>query len=47
MSARPGAVVCLSGGLDSCVTLAEALRRHDRVAALHLAYGQRTQSRER
>ena len=47
MSADPGAVVCLSGGLDSCVTLAEARRRHDRVAALHLAYGQRTQARER
>lgn len=41
------AVVCLSGGLDSCVTLAEALLRHDEVAALHLDYGQRTQERER
>ncbi len=47
MSAGPGAVICLSGGLDSCVTLAEALLRHDRVAALHLAYGQRTEARER
>ena len=43
---RADAVVCLSGGLDSCVTLAEALRRHPRVAALHISYGQRTQSRE-
>ena len=41
------AVVCLSGGLDSCVTLAEALTRHEEVAALHLSYGQRTQDRER
>jgi 7-cyano-7-deazaguanine synthase len=47
MSDRIGAVVCLSGGLDSCVTLAEALRRHDAVAALHLMYGQRTEARER
>jgi 7-cyano-7-deazaguanine synthase len=47
MSERIGAVVCLSGGLDSCVTLAEALRRHDSVAALHLTYGQRTEARER
>lgn len=41
------AVVCLSGGLDSCVTLAEARREFDTVAALHVTYGQRTQDRER
>lgn len=40
------AVVCLSGGLDSCVSLAETLTR-SRVAALHLNYGQRTAARER
>jgi 7-cyano-7-deazaguanine synthase len=40
------AVVCLSGGLDSCVTLATALREHDEIAALHFSYGQRTQERE-
>lgn len=40
-------VVCLSGGLDSCVTLAEARAREPRVAALHLDYGQRTAARER
>lgn len=45
------AVVCTSGGLDSCVTLAEAVHAHDgdatRVAALHMSYGQRTAARER
>jgi 7-cyano-7-deazaguanine synthase len=41
------AVVCLSGGLDSCVTLAEALRTHRAVGALHMVYGQRTAQRER
>lgn len=43
----PRAVVCLSGGLDSCVTLAEALREADEVVTVHLSYGQRTQERER
>ena len=42
------AVVCLSGGLDSCVTLYEARAREDGdVAALHFSYGQRTSARER
>jgi 7-cyano-7-deazaguanine synthase len=43
------AVVLLSGGMDSCVTAAEALARHgaQHVAALHASYGQRTESRER
>jgi 7-cyano-7-deazaguanine synthase len=41
------AVVCLSGGLDSCVTLATALKQHDEIAALHFSYGQRTEKRER
>jgi 7-cyano-7-deazaguanine synthase len=42
------AVVLLSGGMDSCVTLAIARERHDvgNVAALHVGYGQRTQARE-
>lgn len=40
------AVVCLSGGLDSCVTLYEAREREDDVAALHFSYGQRTSARE-
>ena len=45
------AVVCLSGGLDSAVTLAvtvDALGGEaGRVAALHMTYGQRTEARER
>jgi 7-cyano-7-deazaguanine synthase len=42
---KPLAVVLLSGGLDSCVCLAEALRDHE-AAVLHLNYGQRTEARE-
>jgi len=43
------AVVLLSGGMDSCVTLAIARERHGvgSVAAVHAGYGQRTQARER
>jgi 7-cyano-7-deazaguanine synthase len=40
------AVVLLSGGMDSCVTLAQALGDGCDVAALHVNYGQRTQARE-
>jgi len=42
------AIVLLSGGMDSCVTLAEALHRHGtgRVGLLHASYGQRTEARE-
>lgn len=43
--ARPLAVVCLSGGMDSAVTAALALETHD-LALLHANYGQRTESRE-
>jgi 7-cyano-7-deazaguanine synthase len=42
---KPLAVVCLSGGMDSCVTAAIAARDH-RLAALHARYGQKTQARE-
>src|SRR5580700_7142931 len=48
-NAKASAIVLLSGGMDSCVSTAEAVARHgkDRVALLHAGYGQRTQSRER
>ena len=39
------AVVLLSGGMDSCVCAALAVREYD-VAALHVRYGQRTEERE-
>jgi 7-cyano-7-deazaguanine synthase len=40
------AIVLLSGGMDSCVCAALALRDYD-PAALHISYGQRTEERER
>src|SRR5215469_4765129 len=42
------AVVLLSGGMDSCVTAAQAIDRHGsgRVGLLHASYGQRTEARE-
>lgn len=42
---KPRAVVCLSGGMDSCVTTALCTRDYD-VYALHVSYGQRTAARE-
>jgi 7-cyano-7-deazaguanine synthase len=42
---RPKAVVCLSGGMDSCVCTTLAARNYD-VYALHFSYGQRTEGRE-
>ncbi len=39
-------MVLLSGGMDSCVCAALAVRDHD-AAALHVSYGQRTEERER
>lgn len=45
MSARPLAVVCVSGGMDSCVTAAIAGMEHE-LAFLHGNYGQRTEARE-
>src|SRR5262249_48571366 len=38
--------VLLSGGMDSCVCAALAARDHD-AAAVHISYGQRTETRER
>jgi 7-cyano-7-deazaguanine synthase len=43
---KTGAVVLLSGGMDSCVCAALAARDYH-PAALHVMYGQRTQERER
>jgi 7-cyano-7-deazaguanine synthase len=40
------AVVLLSGGMDSCVCAALAVRDHE-AAAVHVSYGQRTEERER
>ena len=43
--ARARAVLCLSGGMDSCVCAALAARDYD-VYAVHFSYGQRTEARE-
>jgi 7-cyano-7-deazaguanine synthase len=40
------AVVLLSGGMDSCVCAALAVREYE-AAAVHVSYGQRTEARER
>ena len=42
---RARAVVCLSGGMDSCVCAALAARDYE-VYAIHFSYGQRTEARE-
>src|ERR1700742_2732049 len=42
---RPRAVLCLSGGMDSCVCAALAARDYE-VYAVHFSYGQRTEARE-
>ena len=42
---RSRAVLCLSGGMDSCVCAALAARDHD-LFAIHFSYGQRTEARE-
>jgi 7-cyano-7-deazaguanine synthase len=44
-TSRSRAVVCLSGGMDSCVCAALAARDYD-VYAIHFSYGQRTEARE-
>jgi 7-cyano-7-deazaguanine synthase len=43
---RPRAEVLLSGGMDSCVCAALAVRDYE-AAAVHVSYGQRTEERER
>src|SRR3990172_7229504 len=47
MPGKSRAVVCLSGGMDSCVCAAIAARDHSEVYFLHGDYGQRTERRER
>jgi 7-cyano-7-deazaguanine synthase len=42
---RPRAVICLSGGMDSCVCATLAVRDYE-VYAVHFSYGQRTEARE-
>jgi 7-cyano-7-deazaguanine synthase len=44
-SSKSRAVVLLSGGMDSCVSAALAVRDYD-AAAVHIRYGQRTEERE-
>src|SRR4051812_6086071 len=44
--AKPLAVVCVSGGMDSAVTAAIAAATHS-LAFLHADYGQRTEEKER
>jgi 7-cyano-7-deazaguanine synthase len=48
LAGKLDAIVLLSGGMDSCVTAAEAIHRHGagRVGLLHASYGQRTEARE-
>src|ERR1700733_1721298 len=46
LTKKSRAVVLLSGGMDSCVCAALAVREH-RAAAVHVSYGQRTEERER
>ena len=41
------AIVLVSGGMDSCVTAAIARDDSERLALLHVSYGQRTEVRER
>ena len=41
------AICLVSGGMDSCVTAAIAQTENDRLAFLHVSYGQRTEQRER
>ena len=44
---RELAICLVSGGMDSCVTVALAHRDVSQLAFLHISYGQRTEARER
>lgn len=47
MNSKSIAICLVSGGMDSCVTAAIAKTENDRIAFLHISYGQRTERRER
>ena len=47
MANQQGAICLVSGGMDSCVTAAIARAENNDLAFLHVAYGQRTENRER
>jgi 7-cyano-7-deazaguanine synthase len=47
VSTKSRAVVLLSGGMDSAVCAALAVRDYGAAAAVHVSYGQRTEERER
>ena len=47
MHVESKAIVLVSGGMDSCVTATIAHAENDRLAFLHVSYGQRTEARER
>jgi 7-cyano-7-deazaguanine synthase len=46
-SSNTVAVCLISGGMDSCVTAAIAQEENQKLAFLHVSYGQRTEDRER
>ena len=46
MKSKELAVCLVSGGMDSLVTAAIAATKHERLAFLHLNYGQKTEKRE-
>ena len=46
-STKSRAVLLLSGGMDSAVCAALAVRDYGAAAAVHVSYGQRTEERER
>lgn len=47
MNNKSLAIVLVSGGMDSCVTAAIARAENEKLAFLHISYGQRTEKRER
>ena len=39
-------IILVSGGMDSCVTIAIALKKFNNISFMHINYGQRTEKRE-